>query len=74
MRLDEVGQQFHMDIEHEEVDSVSGLVLTRLGRIPQTGDSVRYERLIFEVISVKGHGVDECAVWMGDEGAGSQAR
>jgi len=66
MRLDEVGQQFNMDIEHEEVDSVSGLVLTRLGRTPRVGDTVRYERLAFEVIAVKGHGVDECAVSMTD--------
>ena len=62
MRVDEVGQQFHLDLEHEEVDSVSGLVLTLLGRTPVVGDRVRYERLEFEVTAVKGHGVDECAV------------
>jgi CBS domain containing-hemolysin-like protein len=66
MRLDEVGQQFNLDIEHEDVDSVSGLVLTLLGRTPSVGDAVRYERLTFEVIAVKGHGVDECAVSMTD--------
>jgi len=62
MRVDEVGQQFDLDLEHEEVDSVSGLVLTLLGRTPVVGDSVRYERLVFVVTAVKGHGVDECAV------------
>ena len=62
MRLDDVGQQFDLDVEHEEVDSVSGLVLTLLGRTPHVGDAVRYERLVFEVTAVKGHGVDECAV------------
>ena len=66
MRVDEVGQQFHLDIEHEEVDSVSGLVLALLGRTPVLGDSVRYERLVFEVTAVKGHGVDECAVSLAD--------
>ena len=64
MRVDEVGQQFHLDLEHEDVDSVSGLVLTLLGRVPRVGDRVRYERLLFEVTAVKGHGVDECAVSM----------
>ena len=64
MRVDEVGQQFDMDVEHEDVDSVSGLVLTLLGRVPQVGDRVRYERLVFEVTAVKGHGVAECAVSM----------
>ena len=62
MRVDEVGQQFDLDLEHEEVESVSGLVLTLLGRTPRVGDSVRYERLRFEVMKVKGRGVDECAV------------
>ncbi len=66
MRVDEVGQQFDLDLEHEEVDSVSGLVLTLLGRTPVVGDRVRYERLEFEVTAVKGHGVDECAVCLLD--------
>ncbi len=62
MRVDEVGQQFDLDLEHEDVDSVSGLVLTLLGRTPQVGDSVRYDRLQFDVTKVKGHGVEEAAV------------
>ncbi len=62
MRVDELGQQFDLDLEHEDVDSVSGLVLTLLGRTPGVGDSVRYGRLRFDVTAVKGHGVDECAV------------
>ncbi len=32
LRLDELGHHFHLDLEHEDVDSVSGLVLARLGR------------------------------------------
>jgi CBS domain containing-hemolysin-like protein len=64
MRLDELGQEFDLDLEHEDVDSVSGLVLTLLGRPPVVGDTVRYDRLELEVTRIKGHGVDECAVWM----------
>jgi CBS domain containing-hemolysin-like protein len=62
LRLDELGQEFDLDLEHEDVDSVSGLVLTLLGRPPKVGDAVRYERLLFEVTAVKGHGVEEAAV------------
>jgi CBS domain containing-hemolysin-like protein len=62
MRVDELGQQFDLDLEHEDVDSVSGIVLTVLGRPPAVGDSVRYGRLLLDVTAVKGHGVDECAV------------
>jgi CBS domain containing-hemolysin-like protein len=62
IRLDELGKHFHLDLEHEEVDSVSGLVLALLGRSPAVGDNVRYDRLQFAVTAVKGHGVEEVAV------------
>ena len=62
MRVDEVGQEFDLELEHEEVDSVSGLVLMLLGRPPLVGDTVRFDRLLFNVTAVKGHGVEECAV------------
>ena len=62
MRLDEVGKHFDLDLEHEEVDSVSGLVLALLGRPPAVGDRIHYDRLHFDVTAVKGHGVDEVAV------------
>jgi CBS domain containing-hemolysin-like protein len=62
MRLDELERFYDLELAHEDVDSVSGLILTLLGRPPQVGDSVQYERLRFEVTAVKGHGVDEAAV------------
>ena len=62
MRVDEAGSLFDLELEHEEVDSVSGLILTILGRPAVVGESVRYDRLQFDVTAVKGHGVDEAAV------------
>jgi CBS domain containing-hemolysin-like protein len=62
LRLDELGQLFDLELAHEDVDSVSGLVLTVLGRPPRVGDQVRYERLQLEVTAVKGHGVEQAAV------------
>jgi len=67
MRVDELGQQFDLDLEHEDVDSVSGIVLMLLGRPPVVGDTVRYERLEIQVTAVKGHGVDEAAVCLTTE-------
>jgi CBS domain containing-hemolysin-like protein len=69
--VDEVGQEFDLDLEHEEVDSVSGLVLMLLGRPPLVGDTVRYDRLVFEVTTVKGHGVEEAAVSLPDVDTGT---
>jgi CBS domain containing-hemolysin-like protein len=61
-RLDEVGERLTVTLRHEDVDSVSGLVLTLLGRPPRIGDTVRYAGLLFEVTAVHGLGVAECAV------------
>jgi len=71
MRVDEVGQEFDLELEHEDVDSVSGLILTLLGRPPVQGDAVRFDRLLFEVTAVKGHGVEESAVSLADVDPGT---
>jgi len=62
MRLGELGQHLGLDLEHEEVESVSGLVLERLGRPPAVGDVVDYGRLKVEVTATSGRGVREVRV------------
>jgi CBS domain containing-hemolysin-like protein len=57
VRLDELGQALKVDLEHDEVDSVSGLVLARLGRPPVVGDVVDYGQIRLEVTAISGHGV-----------------
>jgi CBS domain containing-hemolysin-like protein len=62
VRLIEVGEHLGISLAHEEVDSVSGLVLLLLGRPAEPGDAIEYEHLRFEVTKVAGHGVEECRV------------
>jgi len=57
VRLDELGRQFDLDLSHEEVDSVSGLILALLGRPPVVGDSVVYDRVRLDVTGTTGRGV-----------------
>ena len=57
VRIDEVGEHFDIDLEHEEVDTVSGLVLLLLDRPPEVGDRVGWDTLDIEVIEIEGHGV-----------------
>ena len=61
-RLSEVGELLDLELEHDEVDTVSGLVLDRLGRPARVGDRVAYRGLAFEVLSVEGRGVTEVRI------------
>lgn len=58
-RLETLGDALDVELSHEEVDSVSGLVLAVLGRPPRVGDTVRHHGVHLEVISIAGHGVGE---------------
>ncbi|HYO97637.1 MAG TPA: hemolysin family protein [Polyangiaceae bacterium] len=61
-RLEELGEALELELQHEEVDTVSGLVLALLNRPPSVGDLVAWKGVGFRVLSVEGHGVDECEV------------
>jgi CBS domain containing-hemolysin-like protein len=62
MRLEEVGQELGIDLEHEDVESVSGLVLALLDRLPEVGDAVEYGGVRVEVVSMSGRGVREARI------------
>ncbi len=57
VRIDELGSHFDLDLAHEDVDSVSGLILAQLGRPPRVGDIVEYGRVRLEVMATSGRGV-----------------
>lgn len=59
LRLDELGRYFDLDLTHEEVDSVSGLILAVLGGPPKVGDAIEYQRVRLEVTAVSGRGVQQ---------------
>ncbi len=61
-RVEEIGERLNQELEHEEVDSVSGLVLALLNRPPVPGDVVYFDGVRLEVTAVEGHGVKECIV------------
>lgn len=62
VRVGEVGEFFGLELEHEDVDTVSGLVLALLERPPVVGDVVSYRGLRFQVTELAGHGVERCLV------------
>lgn len=62
VRLDTLGDILDMALDHDDVDTVSGLVLSELGRPPVRGDEVLWGGLRFRVASVRGRGVLQALV------------
>ena len=64
VRIEEVGEALGLELEHDEVDTVSGLILTLLGRRPAVGDRVEYDSVFFEVATLRGNGVGRSIAWI----------
>lgn len=62
VHLADIGEELGITLEHESVDTVSGLILASFERPAQIGDRTVYEGVEFEVIAVKGRGVKECII------------
>lgn len=62
LRLDELEEQLDAEMSHPDVERVSGLVLTLLGRVPAVGDTVSFRGFRFEVTRVQGRGIEAVAV------------
>jgi CBS domain containing-hemolysin-like protein len=62
VRLQEIGERLGVDLEHEEVETVGGLVLSLLERPPQPGDAVTHEGIHIEVMAIEGHSVKTCII------------
>jgi CBS domain containing-hemolysin-like protein len=58
-RLEALGDAIGVELEHEMVDTVSGLVLSLLGRPPRVGDLVAFHTIGIEVTAVEGLGVSQ---------------
>jgi putative hemolysin len=48
--------------DDENYDTVGGLVMAELGRIPGVGDRFEWQNLRFEVVDMDGHRVDKVLV------------
>jgi CBS domain containing-hemolysin-like protein len=62
VRLKDAGEKLGVPLEHPDVQSVSGLVLTELGRPAAVGDVVTWNGVRFEVRTVVGLGVGDAVI------------
>ncbi|MBK1717726.1 hemolysin family protein [Thiocystis violacea] len=62
VRLDRLGDLIGWELEHPEVDSVSGLILSELGRPPRIGDRIQWQALTLVVSALHGRGVSQAMV------------
>jgi CBS domain containing-hemolysin-like protein len=60
-RLEILGDALGVDLENEDVDTVSGLVLSLLGRPPRVGDEVTFRGVRISVLATEGNGVAEAS-------------
>jgi CBS domain containing-hemolysin-like protein len=60
--LHELNQHFDINYDEEEVDTVGGLIMAHLGRIPEVGDVVELNGVRYEVEQVTGRAVDSVLV------------
>ena len=56
--LHELNQHFDIDFAEEEVDTVGGLIMAHLGRIPEVGDAFELNGVRYTVELVAGRAVD----------------
>ncbi|MEX2229309.1 MAG: hemolysin family protein [Dehalococcoidia bacterium] len=62
VRLAELGERLRRSVTHDDIETVSGLVLAMLERPPRMGDTVTYEGTRLMVSRVDGKGVAEAIV------------
>ncbi len=67
--LQELHQLYDLALEHDEADTVSGLIMALLGRIPREGDAVEYQGVRLTVQAVDNRAVHMVVVeWPADQG------
>jgi CBS domain containing-hemolysin-like protein len=57
--LDDVRERLGIGLADVPADTISGLIVDRLGRVAAVGDAIEEEGVHFEVVAVDGHRIDQ---------------
>ncbi len=66
--IDDFNEQFGTELEHEDYNTMAGLVFGELGRAPEVGDAIRVDGLALSVIEVDGSRIQKLEVEFGVQG------
>ncbi len=61
-RIEDFNEYFECDLEDEEYDTIGGLVMHELGRLPRRGESVQYGGFNFSVVTADKRRIDALQV------------
>ena len=71
--IDEFNERFGTDLPDDDFHTVGGWMFGQLGRAPQPGDDVEYDRMRFDVLEVEGNRIEKIAVWFQERPARARA-
>lgn len=66
MLTDMLGELLRIDLPHEASNTVGGMVLERLGRVPKVGDEVELSGIYFRVEAIEGRSVSQVSLKLQD--------
>jgi putative hemolysin len=66
--IDDFNEEFDTNLEHEDFNTVAGLVFGELGRAPEVGDEVRVDGLLLRVLEIEGSRIGKIEVEFGVNG------
>ena len=72
--ISEINDELELDIPEGDYQTLAGFMLDRLGRIPETGDSVKYGHLTITVKAMDGVRIDEVELMRVPVGAAEERR
>ena len=62
--LDEINQHSNLNLQHPDANTVGGLVMAVLGRIPKPFDKITYQGVVIEIESVEKRAVKRALIYL----------
>ncbi len=64
IELDEFNQQFNVELESDEAETLNGLLLERFGEIPDEGEVIEIKNIKFEMLTVSNNKINKIKVFL----------